>query len=80
MGRGHLACLRPVPGGQDGGDLLLIERALPHGDQRPRERPDHLMQEGVGSETELEPVTSPVHRGALEVTRGGFAGTGVAAE
>ena len=38
------------------------------------------MQEGVGPETELEPVISPVHRDALEVTHGGFAGAGVAAE
>ena len=56
-----------IPGPQDRGDRVQIDLALPHRDERAGERSHHLVQEGVGPESELEPVVTATQ--SLEAIR-----------
>ena len=47
VGRRHLRRPRTVPRREDPRDLSGFEPAVPHGDERPDERPHHLVEERV---------------------------------
>ena len=59
VGRRHLRRPRTISRREDLRDLLGFEPAVPHGDERPDERPHHLVEERVRARRDLDTVARP---------------------